>query len=359
MNLLLLNIKTDSTDHVLGFTTDWINELSKQFNKVFVISIHVGEVEVEKNVRVFGLQDLVSHRIGRVQRILKLYSIFFQIVKHNRIDVCFSHMNIVFPLLLFPFFKCLRIPMAQWYAHRHVSWMLRLVHLVSDRIFTTSNQSFNLESNRKSVFGHAISTNKFRFVEKNTLKTRPRVISTVGRISRIKRLEIVMEAVHLSTVKGCDVIIHIIGSPITKDDHTYKEELVSLISRLNLETRVRFLGAIPFKEVSDLIHNSLFCINAAPTGALDKAVLEAWSTGTPCLVTNEAFLEILEHTGFDLLVRKPDPEDLSAGIEYLIQLDPADFSILASGLSGLVGANFSLPKVCGEIGAKLRELALK
>lgn len=358
MNLLILNIKTDSTDHVLGFTTDWINELAKHFERVFVISIHVGKVEVADNVEVFGLQSLSDNRVGKFKRAVNLYKIFFKIIRQARIDVCFSHMNIVFPLLLFPFLKCRKIPMAQWYAHRQVSWMLKIIHLVSDRIFTTSNRSFNLESKKKIIFGHAISTNKFYFYPKAFVCEGPYKIATVGRVSRIKRLEIILQALHCASERGLNLIVDVIGSPITSEDHLYLAELKILVNDLGLEGRVNFLGAIPFKEVSGLVRSAMLCINAAPTGAFDKAVFESWSTGTPCLITNESFSEILVDTSFSFLLRKPDPEDICNGMEYLIRLGPNEFAELCAGISRLVDTKFSLHRVCGDIGMQLRMLTI-
>jgi hypothetical protein len=53
--LLIFNIKTDATDDVLGFTTDWINAIAAHWDRVFVITMAGGKIDVAENVRVFSL----------------------------------------------------------------------------------------------------------------------------------------------------------------------------------------------------------------------------------------------------------------------------------------------------------------
>ena len=53
MKIIILNLATDVDDTVLGFTTEWINELSHYFDHIYVLSMKVGKLRVNKNISVF------------------------------------------------------------------------------------------------------------------------------------------------------------------------------------------------------------------------------------------------------------------------------------------------------------------
>ena len=53
--LLYLNLAIDSKDTSLGFTSSWINEISKMYVEVDVVTLRLGEVpNFPPNVNIYG-----------------------------------------------------------------------------------------------------------------------------------------------------------------------------------------------------------------------------------------------------------------------------------------------------------------
>jgi glycosyltransferase involved in cell wall biosynthesis len=53
--------------------------------------------------------------------------------------------------------------------------------------------------------------------------------------------------------------------------------------------KVRFLPKVSHSETADYYNRAGVCLNATPTGSLDKTVLEAMACETPVLVSNSSY----------------------------------------------------------------------
>jgi len=118
-------------------------------------------------------------------------------------------------------------------------------------------------------------------------------IITVGRVSSVKNIDIIIMTGGLLRDKGVDFEIRIIGSPILKEDKRYLLELEELVDKNNLKNNVLFIGSIPNKDIEKFYREADIFINLSNTGSLDKAVLEAMASGLMVLTSNEAFKDIL------------------------------------------------------------------
>ena len=53
-NLLYLNLAIDEKDTSLGFTIDWIKEISKNFKSVDVVTLRLNSTpSLEKNIKIY------------------------------------------------------------------------------------------------------------------------------------------------------------------------------------------------------------------------------------------------------------------------------------------------------------------
>ena len=127
MNLLLFNLKTDSSDSVLGFTTAWIRELAKQVDHISVITMCTGKIEVPDNVEVFSLGKEKGY--SEPHRALRFYRLLFKILQSRKIDACFAHMTPLFAAMAGPFLKLKGIMQVLWYTHKSVT--LTLIKLLN------------------------------------------------------------------------------------------------------------------------------------------------------------------------------------------------------------------------------------
>ena len=97
MRLLVFNLATDADDPILGFTTRWIRALAARVDFIQVITMRMGKLDLPDNVQVHSLGKEKGYSEAR--RLREFYKILARILREDRVDVCFSHMNPLLPFL--------------------------------------------------------------------------------------------------------------------------------------------------------------------------------------------------------------------------------------------------------------------
>lgn len=352
-NLLLFNLVTDRDDPILGFTTEWVNALARHFRKVFVITMATGAVAVAPNVEVHSVGKELGY--SEFRRLLRFYRIVRQVLGKEKIDVCFVHMISIFAVLFFPFALLRRIPVLFWYCHGATSLTLRLAHRSVTRVVTCSPEGFRLPSNKVKFIGHGINTDIFKPAAGPREDETFRVL-TVGRLSPIKHCDVLIGAVREALVAGAQNLSYtIVGGLERSDDPAYESYLKRLVSDAGLDRVITFRGPIPFPHVPDVYREADLVLNASATGSVDKAVLEAMSSGCLVLTANTAFKEVFGDLAPLLLVPENNPQQFAAGIDTLRSLSPAERAALAARLRRIVLDNHSLRGLTAKL---VHELAL-
>ncbi len=352
MSLLIFNLKTDAKDDVLGFTTAWVNSLAQHFEHVVVITMCSGLIEVANNVEVYSVgQEKGS---SKLRRLVNFYGILIKVLRTHKIDVCFAHMIPVFAILAWPVTSFFRIPMLMWYAHGSVPISLRLAARLVDGVVSSSESGFRIITSKLSVLGQGVDVKKFS--PSHTLKPMRFEILTVGRISFIKRLEILIEALPKLplSVEGRKTCLHFVGSPLTDKDHQYFKSLQGLVARLGLQDRVVFTPSKPYAEIHHTFRQADIFVNSSDTGSMDKTVLEAMSCGLPVITTNIAFSGQLDSPSY---LKDRDSNSLAKRLKLLMSLPEGSRRSLGLSLRDIVVENHSLDKLTKKIVFHL--LALK
>jgi glycosyltransferase involved in cell wall biosynthesis len=291
MRLLIFNLAMDADDHVLGFTTAWVNALAERCERVIVITMRAGRIDVRPNVFVHSIGK--ERGWSRARRGLEFYRILGKVLTDERIDACFSHMIHVFPIMAWPLLRSRRIPIVLWYAHGHVPTLLRLATRLVDRVVTSSASGFGIDTTKAQVIGQGIDTRKF--VPVDVVRSEFTLLA-VGRISRIKHLDAAIElmaALPAQAPDGRPFRLRLVGAPLTRDDTQYAAELRAQAEALGVGRRVSFEPAVSFEAVAAVYPAADIFINHSQTGSMDKAVLEAMSCGIPVLTSNPAYRSAL------------------------------------------------------------------
>jgi glycosyltransferase involved in cell wall biosynthesis len=132
-------------------------------------------------------------------------------------------------------------------------------------------------------------------------------------------------------------------------DRSYEQGLRQKVEKLNLRDTVEFIGALPNGQVADWYRRCFAHVNLCPTGALDKAALEAMACGKPSLVANEGFFETLGPWKDSLLFKHGDPRDLAQKIERLVSLPDQEYRTMALELRQRVFERHSLGRLTGNL----------
>jgi glycosyltransferase involved in cell wall biosynthesis len=176
--------------------------------------------------------------------------------------------------------------------HRQYGFLLRVAEKIAHYIFTTSNEGFQIKSQKVIMTGHGIPVDMFAraihtlnsFSNLDTLK-----LAMVGRITPIKDVMTFLKALVILKQVDVPVKVEIIGSPVLASDFVYFEELKKYISRNNLRDCIEWRNGFTYDQIPFQLVQCHIVVNLSPTGGVDKVVLESMAAGRVVVVLNKAF----------------------------------------------------------------------
>ena len=201
------------------------------------------------------------------------------------------------------------------YIHRNVDLKLRIAEKFANVIVSASESSFRLPTEKLRIIGHGIDSKQFE--NPGIAKDKPPVIVMVGRISRIKNIDLAIEAAKLLKQKGVAFKLRLIGAPARQEDTEYLEELKKKVGNFDLASKIEFVGSIPNNSIASEYHKATVSINNSPTGGIDKSVLESIAAGTPAISTNQGFKEYFGKYSSELIATA-DPAALADKLEQFL-----------------------------------------
>ena len=296
MRLLITTQAVDRDDPILGFFHGWLLEFAKHFEHIDVICLREGVHSLPKNVQVQSLGKEEGE--NRLKYLFRFYRLFFNSYVHHHVDFVFFHMGALYNVLALPFFLMRKIRKTKfiwWKTHGKIGKLLdHLALFAVDSVVTAGSKSFDIDTVKRRVVGHAIDTSLFQTSEEVS-RIQSKLI-TVGRIVPIKRIEVAIETLVL--LRGWEkspypYTLTIVGSA---DDVRYETSLRALCVEKALDT-VDFIGSKTQTELTVLYRQSTILIHPAFEAGFDKVVLEAMSAGVIPLTSIQSFEHILSPFG--------------------------------------------------------------
>ena len=278
MKLLFITQKVDARDDVLGTYHRWIEEIANHFERVTVICLEEGEYDLPSNVEVFSLGKETG--VSRVRYIVHFYKYVWGM--RRKYDSVFVHMNQEYVLLAGLLWRMWGKKIGFWYNHTYCTLWTRLAGTLVHVVFHTSPFACTASFKNAIVMPAGIDTDLFKPADKK-VGTGLSILS-LGRISPLKHLEVLIDAVKILYEKNISFTLNIYG-PIV--DRGY----FNRISRQAkpLENKVVFHGSIPNKDTHAIYNSHDVFVNLTPSGNFDKTVLEAMACEVPVLVSSNAF----------------------------------------------------------------------
>lgn len=345
-NLLMITQKVDEDDSVLGFFCGWLAEFAKHCGRLTIIALTVGHHHLPENVVVLGLG---KERGGsKLIYLARFFKYIWQVRKNY--DSVLVHMNPEYLALAGPFWRLASKRALLWYVHRQSNWKLRLASLWAYRILTVSQGSIALKNKKVLYLGHGIDTKLFMSDGKQAPDEKLNIIS-VGRLSRIKNLETLLAAAKILRERLGDSAFHIslIGPAVTVDDRTYVDYLKGLVKNYRLDEVVYWVAPQSYSAMPRWYRQGDLAVNLAPTGGLDKVVLEAAACGLPTLVANESFIPYLGEYRTELFFTYGSGQDLAQKILQIRSLPAHDKARLSRGLRHMVVVHHNLSELIQKI----------
>lgn len=341
LRLLVVTQRVDDRDTNLATHVRWLKEFASLCESVTVITQSVGTYELPQNVRVLSLGK--ERGASKLKQFLRLHAfVWKEALRHDAIFVLMVPLYVVWAA---PAALLARRPIYLWYTHKHVSWTLRTAVFFVRRVFSASQESFRLNTPKARFIGHAIDTDFFT-PDSSVTRTHGKLI-TVGRISSVKRLDLLIDAIDSLRRQGRDVTLHIIGVPVVEQDHFYKMRLHEQLARLGLDDFVSFCGGLSEGDILRAYQTASVCLNASQTGSIDRAMLEAMACGCPVVTSNEAFRVVVPLGGF---VDPATPQAFADAIRSQL-----DHPVALEALRPIVVGRHNLQRTLGALVADMRE----
>ncbi len=287
--LLYLNLAIDSDDTSLGFAIGWLEEISKNYEAVDVITLRLGKLpELDKKITIHG----PTHKVNKLYKYRFLYKTAKELIKKTNYENCFSHMSPISVFIIAFLLKRRNIKSTLWFTHPGPQFGLKKIILyfafkLSDKILTASQTSFPFKSEKVHVIGHSINQDKF-VNQKDKYELNNFLI--LSRISKSKNLEIGIDA-FLNSNEG-DNNLDIIGGTLNQDDEQYLKKLKLKYENFN---NIKFLGKVKHADLPSILKKYDVNFNCAGEGFFDKSVLETLSMGIVNFYHNSDFNSIYKN----------------------------------------------------------------
>ncbi|MDO8467168.1 MAG: glycosyltransferase family 4 protein [bacterium] len=345
MRLLFITQKVDKNDDVLGVYHRWIEKLAAKTEKINVICLYKGKVEMPGNVVVHSLgKELTGH--NRFRYLGNFFRLVWKL--RSEYDVVFVHMNPEYVILAGWLWRMLGKRVVLWYAHYLSNLKLRIAAIFPNIIVTSTRRAFPYASKKLIVLQQGIDTGNFSSL--------PRPVSSeggsasggkdaavvkflfLGRIAPVKKLEVLVRAIQLASQR-INARLSVVGSPTAGKpvEAEYLREVQKLVSGLGLSGRIGFEKPVANILTPEIYRKHDIFVNLTVTGSFDKSTLEAMACGSPILVSNLAFRDVLPEDLQSLLMfQEGDHRDLAEQMVKLAALSAQDREAIGGRLRDII-----------------------
>ena len=308
--LLYLNLAIDSEDTSLGFAIGWLEEISKNYESVDVITLRLGKLPIlDKKINIYG----PTYSKNKLSKYKFLYKTAKKLIKKSNYDKCFSHMSPISILIIALLLKTKNIKSTLWFTHPGPKFGLKKLILfisfkLSDKVLTASSSSFPFKSKKVHVIGHAVNLKNF---QNNKNKFEFNNFLILSRISESKNLEISIDAFLKSNFRNKN--LDIIGGPLNKYDEEYLKKLELKYANSN---NIKFLGKAIHSDLPIILKKYDINFNSAGEGFYDKSVLETLSMGIINFYHNPDFDSIYNNYSENYLTSLTYKINLLENVKY-------------------------------------------
>lgn len=218
--------------------------------------------------------------------------------------------------------------------HKQYRFLGRRIFEKADKVICVSNHEktlvakhFEVGDEKVVVIRNGVNLDEFKLLEKRTKGCRN--ILSVGRLEKYKGIQYLIEVLPRLDQ---DIILEVVGKG------PFKENLVKLARKHDVEDRVKFHQDLPRQELLQLYADADLFVLLSKHEAYGLSVAEAMCAGTPCIVSKtSALIEWVD-------------DDNCFGID-----SPGDLNTLRSLITSVMGKRVRGSKIWdwGEVVEKL------
>ncbi|MFH2144563.1 MAG: glycosyltransferase family 9 protein [Candidatus Omnitrophota bacterium] len=241
---------------------------------------------------------------------------------------------------------------------RVMGWGKRVI-VISHAIGRHMIDDFKVPQDKIRLVYRGVDTEKFtfrNFFVRSKQKDKSR-IGIIGRLSPIKGHADFLNALPQVISKMGDVEAQVIGE-VSPGKEKYLEELKKLVSRLNLEQKVKFLGNV--KDVPGALKGLDVLVMATTVPeAFGRVIVEAGAVGVPVVATRVGgVVEIIKDAHDGILVEPHNSYELAEAIARMLCERPFA-AFCAENLLNKVKNSFTLDKMLVQTESIYKEVLTK
>jgi glycosyltransferase involved in cell wall biosynthesis len=165
-------------------------------------------------------------------------------------------------------------------------------------------------------------------------------VLSLGRYSRPKKLDEMIEGVRIARERGVDARIDLFGTAGSESEAAYRRELEALAEQPEYAEFASVGGPIPRTELPPVYGNA--DVVASDFISTDKIVLEACSSCRPAIASHPAFDTLFAGIEPPLAFERGRPETFADRIEALARLDDAQRQAIGETLRERVRTQHSV-----------------
>lgn len=326
MKLLITTQAVDLDDPILGFFHRWLEEFAKYFEEIHVICLKKGRYDLPQNVHIYSLGK--EEKISRYMYVAKFYKYVFEL--RGECDVVFSHMNPHYIVLAGLYWRFKKKRILFWRNHARMNLMTYIAAWHARNVFYTSQYACTTRFKHSVQMPVGIDTTHFK--PDSVTEPQEKTILFLGRLSKVKRPELFLEA-----VKGLEEF-----SVSVYGDEPGETEEYTRILKEKAGKNTQFYGSVPNADTPKIYSAHEIYVNLTPKGSMDKTILEAASCGTLVLVSNEMFKGLLDSS---MNLEQDDCQSIQRHLRTLNGFSTEKKKQLRTGLRKMVEDNHSLQKL--------------
>jgi glycosyltransferase involved in cell wall biosynthesis len=276
----------DRNDPLLSHQYEAVSGLTKNFDKITVITGRLGQAAPNPKIRIISTSWAQGQPLRNVVRLF--FKAIPEIVRGDFQSV-FFHMTDLQCALLSPLIRFRGRKQYLWYAHTYKSKYLVFAFKWITGVVTSTIGSCPLTGNFVRPIGQAIDDEKFKPISFDLLNLNRLV--HIGRFDKSKNIDLLISAAEKIKKSFPQIELTIIGSPANIESRDWADDLI-LQSKPKIE-----IGWLNFKEA---IPRDLFPIEMAKhgcffhsyLGSLDKTLIEATMLCVPVVTLNSEYTSI-------------------------------------------------------------------
>ena len=344
----MLTQRIDLDDDLLGFMHGWARKLVGHCDKLTVVALGVGRHNLPENIQVLSLGKDSLVILKKIKYIFNFFKYIWRF--RNDYDHVFVHMNKEYMLLGGLFWSLLGKKTALWYNHRYGNIWGKLAGALANKIFFTSPFSFFSDNKKAERMPAGIDTEKFQ-VSSSKFQV-PNSILFLGRISPVKKPDVLLRAAKILDAQGIDFILDFVGEPGFKDA-VYFDNLKKDARELEAKGMVNFPGKVSNEQAPAVFNQHKIFVNLTDSGSLDKTIPESMACELIPIVSSRSYEKVLPP---ELIFKEGDAEDLAGKLAKALDLTEVSAQNLGKKFRQYVLANHSLDLLMEKITMSFKKL---